>query len=93
MTHFEMIKSMSIIELAKQNIRYAPNTILDDDCFAMYLDGWVTSDGKIFPEWNYDAALEHEIRWLHSDIDSDNQDLDDDYDDIALEVEEWKDQD
>ena len=72
MTNFEKIKSMTLEELAKFNLRYTVEMQLDYDyeenAYEYPEDVIQTSDGTTFYSFNEHEALEYERLWLQSEV-------------------------
>ncbi len=75
MTEFERIRSMSIDELARFNVRWVAkdNTYWDTDGYDSYPIykieyGYQTSSGHFFKREDKEEAIKHEIRWLNSQV-------------------------
>lgn len=70
-TNADHIRSMTDEELAKHNVRESTEYVFDYDWdenpVGEYVSCWCTSDGAIF--WNYDLAIEYELRWLKQPFD------------------------
>jgi len=72
-TNFERIKTLTVLELAKHNVREC-QIVIDNWCEGEedeyyspdLVDGFMTSDGKTYED--YEEAFAHEVKWLQAPV-------------------------